>query len=79
MDAKEFRENLKNTFKGYRHLNGKVQKGLHKMGFVVKRKGKHAILTLSYNDKTYSFTISVTASDSRCGYKIVSTIMNAIN
>ena len=79
MGTKEFKENLRNTFIGYRHLNGKIRKDLLRMGFVIKRKRKHAILTLSYNDKTYSFAISMTASDDRSGYNIVSTIMNTIN
>lgn len=79
MCEKEFKDGLKNIFIGYRHLNGKVQKGLNNLGFLIKRKKKHAILVLNYNGNTYTFTISVSASDNKCGHKIVSTIMNTIN
>ena len=75
----EFRKELYEIFIGYRHMTGKIEKELNRMGFSIKRKRKHIILMLAYNEDIYTFTISVSASDNRCGYKIVSTIINTIS
>lgn len=75
----EFRKELHEIFIGYRHMTGKIEKELNRMGFSVKRKRKHIILMLEYNEDMYTFTISVSASDNRCGHKIVSTIINTIS
>lgn len=75
----EFRKELHEIFIGYRHMTGKIEKELNRMGFSIKRKRNHIILSLFYNGKTHTFAISVSASDNRCGYKIVSNIMKAIN
>lgn len=73
------RDNLKSLFVGYRHMNRKKEKELNQMGFSIKRKRNHMILSLLYHGKTHTFTISISASDNRCGYKIVSNIMHVIN
>lgn len=75
----EFRKELQEIFIGYRHMTGKIEKELNRMGFSIKRKRKHIILMLAYNENIYTFTISVSASDNRCGHKIVSTIINTIS
>ena len=79
MEKKVFKNNLKAIFTGYRHMTGKIKKELNKLGISIKRQRKHLILVLPYDGNTYSFIISKSASDYRCGHKIVSTIMNAIN
>ena len=79
MEKQLTKDNLKSIFVGYRHMDGKKEKKLNRMGFSIKRKRNHMILSLPYHGKTHTFTISVSASDNRCGYKIVSNIMNAIN
>lgn len=79
MEKQLTRDNLKSIFVGYRHLDGKKEKELNRIGFSIKRKRNHIILSLPYNGKIHTFTISISASDNRCGYKIVSNIMNAIN
>ena len=79
MEKQITKENLKRVFVGYRHFDGKTEKELNNLGFTIKRKRKHIILLLIYNENLYTFTISVSASDNRCGHKIVSTIMNTIN
>ena len=75
----ELRKELHEIFVGYRHMTGKIENKLNRMGFSIKRKRNHIILSLPYNGKIHTFTISISASDNRCGYKIVSNIMNAIN
>lgn len=72
------KDKLKSVFIGYRHFNGKMKKELKSMGFCIKRQKRHIILLLTYNGRAYTFTISVSSSDCKCGYKMVSTIMNAI-
>lgn len=78
MEKQISKDNLKSVFIGYRHFNGKMEKKLNSMGFSIKRQKRHIVLLLTYNGKVYTFTISVSSSDRKCGYKMVSTIMNAI-
>ena len=75
----ELRKELYKVFIGYRRMTEKIEKELNLLGFTVKRKRNHIILSLPYNGKTHTFAISVSASDNRCGYKIVSNIMQVIN
>jgi len=74
----ELKNNLQSVFTGYRHMTKEKEKELNRMGFYIKRKRKHLILVLSSQGNTYSFAISMSASDKKCGHKIVSTIMNKI-
>lgn len=75
----EFKKMLYKIFIGYRHMTATIEKKLKQLGFSIKRKKNHLILTLLFNGNEHTFTISTSASDNLCGYKIVSTIINTIS
>ena len=75
----ELKKMLYKIFIGYRHMTATIEKKLKQLGFSIKRKKNHLILTLLFNGNEHTFTISTSASDNLCGYKIVSTIINTIS
>ncbi len=79
MEKQITREILKKIFTGYRHMTAKIEKELHKLGFIILRHNKHLILSIVLNEQQYTFPLSATASDRRCGHRIVTKIMKVIN
>ena len=75
----ELKKMLDKIFTGYRHMTTNIGKKLNKLGFIILRHNKHLILSIVSNEQPHTISLSATASDNRCGYKIVSTIINTIN
>ena len=78
-EINEFKEVLYKIFTGYRHMTAKIEKELHKLGFIILRHNKHLILSIVLNEQQYTFPLSATASDRKYGHIIVSKIINTIN
>lgn len=74
----EFKKMLDKIFIGYRHMTAKIEKELNKLGFIILRHNKHLILSIVLNKQPRSITLSATASDKRCGHRIVTKIMKVV-
>lgn len=75
MSEKDYRNELKKIFTGYKRLTPKIENSLAELGIFVARKRNHVVLTLDCGDIQKSVSISTTGSDKREGLNIVAKIM----
>lgn len=66
---KNFRQQLKNIFKGYRHVTRKLSQQLTQLGFHLEN-GKNHYKIYYGEDRHHAVSISKTSSDYRAGMRI---------
>ncbi len=78
MSEKDFRNELKKIFIGYKHMTPRVESNLASLGIAVGRKRNHIVLFVMNGAIRHSVSISATGSDKRAGLNIVSKITNTM-
>ncbi len=78
MSEKDYRNELKKIFTGYKRLTPKIENALAEVGIFVTRKRNHVVLTLYCGAMQKSVSISSTGSDKREGLNIVAKIMKTL-
>lgn len=67
------RDKVKDTLRGYRHMDAKVRRSLEELGFAVTSDGKHYKITYAGDDR-YTFALPKSCSDHRGGLNAASDI-----
>ncbi|MBR0032433.1 MAG: hypothetical protein IJP61_09120 [Treponema sp.] len=76
MSQKDFRNELKRIFTGYKWLTPQIESSLRRLEILVGRKKNHVVLFVTNESGIHSVPISATGGDERRGgLNIVSKIM----
>lgn len=79
MPGKDFRKQLKKTFRGYTGITPKLRNSLRKLGGTLVRHGRHHILRFKRGGQSCTVVLSQTPSDHRTGMNIVTEIMHSLS